>query len=139
MYVVKSFREFKNQSLKWRIVKFESSAFAFVCFEISTLLKLEISSFMRVENFKLQKGWNQTQKQMIQTYVSVQKLFLPLSVFLDMYLKLFANYQLSASDLKSFSLTISSQIRSEQFLKQNTDHHTCRSFVESKKYFHIMI
>ena len=44
--------------------KFESSAFAFVCFEIptllnleiSTLLKLEISSFRRVENFKLQKG-----------------------------------------------------------------------------------
>ena len=45
-------------------LKFESSAFAFVCFEISTLLKLEIStllkleisSFRRVENFKLQKG-----------------------------------------------------------------------------------
>ena len=44
--------------------KFESSAFAFVCFEISTLLKLEIStplkleisSFRRVENFKLHKG-----------------------------------------------------------------------------------
>ena len=36
--------------------KFESSAFAFVCFEISTLLKLEISSFRRVENFKLQKS-----------------------------------------------------------------------------------
>ena len=46
------------------ISKFESSAFAFVCFEISTLLKLEIStllkfeisSFRRVENFKLQRG-----------------------------------------------------------------------------------
>ena len=44
--------------------KFESSAFAFVSFEISTVLKfeistvlkLEISSFRRVENFKLQKG-----------------------------------------------------------------------------------
>ena len=36
--------------------KFESSAFAFVCFEISTLLKLEISSIRRVEIFKLQKG-----------------------------------------------------------------------------------
>ena len=51
---------------KWQILlsKFKSSAFAFVCFEISillnleisTLLMLEISSFRRVENFKLQKG-----------------------------------------------------------------------------------
>ena len=56
--------------------KFESSAFAFVCFEISTLLKLEISSFRRVENFKLQKGWNQTQKQMIQAIESILEFFL---------------------------------------------------------------
>ena len=62
-----------NQKIDYRH-KFESSTFAFVRFEISTLLKLEIStlqkleisSFRRVENFKLQKGWNQTQKQMIQ-------------------------------------------------------------------------
>ena len=54
---------FKNV-LKISNLKFESSAFAFLCFEISTLLKpeistllkLEISSFRRVENFKLQKG-----------------------------------------------------------------------------------
>ena len=66
-----------NQKIDYRH-KFESSTFAFVRFEISTLLKLEIStlqkleisSFRRVENFKLQKGWNQTQKQMIQTKVS---------------------------------------------------------------------
>ena len=50
--------------------KFESFASAFVCFEISTLLKLEISSLRRVENFKLQKGWNQMQKQLIQTFKS---------------------------------------------------------------------
>ena len=68
---------FENIFEKWGFIKklgdlnqtlqFESSAFAFVCFETSTLLKLEISSFRSVENFKLQKGWNQTQKQMIQT------------------------------------------------------------------------
>ena len=29
--------------------KFESSAFAFVCFEISTLLKLEISTLLKLE------------------------------------------------------------------------------------------
>ena len=57
----------KKHTKNWAAVtslKFESSAFAFVCFEISTLLKLEIStllkleisSFRRVENFKLQKG-----------------------------------------------------------------------------------
>ena len=34
-------------------LEFESSAFAFVCFEILTLLKFEISSLRRVENFKL--------------------------------------------------------------------------------------
>ena len=43
-------------SVLLKALKFESSALAFVCFEISTLLKLEISSFRRVENFKLQKG-----------------------------------------------------------------------------------
>ena len=30
-------------------LKFESSAFAFVCFEISTLLKLEISTLLKLE------------------------------------------------------------------------------------------
>ena len=30
--------------------KFESSAFAFVCFEISNLLKLEISTLLKLEN-----------------------------------------------------------------------------------------
>ena len=30
-------------------LEFDSSGLAFVCFEISTLLKLEISSFRRVE------------------------------------------------------------------------------------------
>ena len=53
-----------KEKKSWKPLKFESSAFAFVCFEISTLLnleistllKLEISSFRRVENFKLQKG-----------------------------------------------------------------------------------
>ena len=35
------------------IPKFESSAFAFVCFEISTLLKLEISTLLKLENSSL--------------------------------------------------------------------------------------
>ena len=61
-------RKFKKKT-QWTF-KFESSAFAFVCFENSSLLKLEISSFRRFENFKLQKGWNQTQNQMIQTFLS---------------------------------------------------------------------
>ena len=34
---------------KERSLKFESSAFAFVCFEISTLLKLEISTLLELE------------------------------------------------------------------------------------------
>ena len=42
-----------SQSPHHVLQKFESSALAFVCFEISTLLKLEISSFRRVESFKL--------------------------------------------------------------------------------------
>ena len=54
-----------NNFVQFQIrLEFELSAFAFVCFEISTLLKLEIStplkleisSFRRAENFKLQKG-----------------------------------------------------------------------------------
>ena len=32
------------------LLKLESSAFAFVCFEISTLLKLEISTLLKLEN-----------------------------------------------------------------------------------------
>ena len=57
---------------------FESSPFAFVCFEISTLLKLEILSFRRVEisSFRRVKILSfrrieikQTQKQMIQTII----------------------------------------------------------------------
>ena len=31
-------------------VKFDSSVFAFDCFEISTLLKLEISTLLKLEN-----------------------------------------------------------------------------------------
>ena len=33
-----------------QLLKFESSAFAFVCLEISTLLKLEISTLLKLEN-----------------------------------------------------------------------------------------
>ena len=35
--------------IKWSL-KLESSAFAFVCFEISTLPKLEISTLLKLEN-----------------------------------------------------------------------------------------
>ena len=57
-------------------LKFESSAFAFVCFEISTLLKLENSclllfseglKFQALEGLKFQD--KQTQKQMIRPIV----------------------------------------------------------------------
>ena len=35
---------------KFQIVKVESSAFAFVCLEISNLLKLDISTLLKLEN-----------------------------------------------------------------------------------------
>ena len=36
-----------KEKKSWKPLKFESSAFAFVCFEISTLLKLEISTLLK--------------------------------------------------------------------------------------------
>ena len=62
-----------------KILKFESSPFAFVCFKISTLLKLENSclllfseglKFQALEGLKFQD--KQTQKQMIQTFICTE-------------------------------------------------------------------
>ena len=38
-----------DKEIELELFKFESSAFAFVCFEISSLLKLEISTLLKLE------------------------------------------------------------------------------------------
>ena len=72
---------------KFQIVKVESSAFAFVCLEISILLKLDISTLLKLENsclllfseglkFQALEGLKfqdkQTQKQMIRPSIRIQ-------------------------------------------------------------------